>query len=334
MREIEQNHKRLLFVSDTHNRFEDILAVKKHAETNSFDAIILGGDIPGRTARSLQKILSTLLKLNTPLIIYPGSHEHQDNYKKALKKFEKNKQLIDASKYTNMIIRYGDYTLVCIPGSNAVANSDKSYQGGSFYLSEKTPRKEDREQTAIRLAEAKISKKVTFFSLKKIQSILTRTKNNPKKTIVCSHIPFLGTKKTDLDFAKFFIATEPFIINEKDMKELVKNDHLEESEDIIHEGNIFEYNLGKAIKKKKYPLKLKQKNVGSASLKKFLEQEKITKFFCGHIHEAGKRARNKKGERVKRNTPVQSLYVNNSQHVMTEITIEKGNKISYQFINI
>lgn len=325
-------HNNILIASDTHNNLEEIKQLAQLAKETPTDAIALIGDIPGYTVASFVKILKAAKKANVPVMVFAGSHENNEVYTKTLAKFKDDKLIIDGMQYKNMLLHYGEWELVLIPGSNVVSSAPTAYKGGSFYLTQKKPTKKEQAANDERLRSKKISKTVTFIVIDEIQKQLdTYSKVAASRKLALAHIPLLQKTTKGIDRAQFYVATEDFTVSKKHVKAINK---LESEEKNINKGSIMSQREAEELAKLKYPVKLMKKNVGSKLINTFLDKNKINKFICGHIHEAGMRAVDKNERKVKENTPVSEALINSGEHVATRLTFHDKGKISYEFLKL
>ncbi|MCA9477967.1 MAG: metallophosphoesterase [Nanoarchaeota archaeon] len=311
---------RFAFISDLHGK--NPIHFLKKLKSHPVDLVVLGGDIPDCTQRNLESICKKFLTLNIPIIIYPGSHENSDTYKKALSNV-KNRLLIDALKIKNRHIQFGEMDLIIIPGSDTVASGTKAFNGGNHWLFEK--REPSRLKKANqRIKEIKFAKKVNPVYVEDTKKLMSTRRSKPSSRILLTHIPFSCKTTKGLDVAHFGVAKKDFRIEKKDLKEV------HEEHQSVNKGAVFTLKSATKLKKKGYPIILRKRNVGSEYISKFLKQYKITKFICGHIHEAGKRAISKSEKPIKQKVFYKESYINSGQG-LTRITC-KNEKISYEFL--
>lgn len=195
MRNIEG--KRFAFISDLHGKdpTPHIKKIKKQA----IDLVVLGGDIPDSTQKSLTSICKKFLTLNIPVVIFPGSHENGEVYKKALSKI-KDENLIDATKVNNRRIFFGDMDLIIIPGSDVVGRGSKNYNGGSFWLREKKTPKIVKESNK-KIKEIKFARKATLVFIEDTIKLMSKKRTKPASRILLTHIPPKCKSKKGIDIA-------------------------------------------------------------------------------------------------------------------------------------
>lgn len=310
---------RFAYISDLHGKDP-----KKYIRTlykHPVDLIVLGGDIPDYTQKNFISLCKKFLRLNIPIIIFPGSHENCFMYKKALSKI-KNKLLIDATKIKNRRIQFGDVDLIIIPGSDSVSSGSKPYNGGTYYLFDKKDAAQLRRAKK-KLRDIQFAQTVSPMYLQDIRALMKHPRSTPSRRILLTHIPFRCKTKRGIDVAHFAIAQKDFTLSKKDSTmRSHKNLH-------VVKGNIFPLKQAKILKKRGYPLKLQKKNVGSLLISKFMKRYSITKFICGHIHEAGKRAISKTEKKIKPQIYYKNAFINSGEG-LTIITCKKE-RISYEF---
>ena len=119
-------------LSDTHGDIKLVRKAVDFLKKHPVDLLVLPGDIGFFTIKSYQLIINACRRLKIPLIPFPGSHENSFTWKKSLAPYKKDKNIIDGFK--NRLIRFGDYNLVMVPGSQVVSSGTKSYNGGNIWL--------------------------------------------------------------------------------------------------------------------------------------------------------------------------------------------------------
>lgn len=321
---------RIAVLSDTHG---DIKAVKKvvdYLKKHPVDLLVLPGDIGFFTIRSYERIFRLCLKLKIPFIPFPGSHENSFTWKKAIKKVN-NKLLIDG--YKNNFIKFADYNLIIFPGSEAVSSGTIPYNGGNIWMIDKKLNPSDKRKRSRRLRELKYAKKSEEVSIFEIEKELKKKKISGKKTIMFSHDPLRCKTKKGIDNAHFGVVTKEFNLRKRDGRLKVFKD-LKEDKGNFHLGGILALEAAKVFRKYKYPIKLMKKNVGSVALRKIANKYKITKSVSGHIHEAGKRAINKKENKVKQNTFSKEMFLNSGPNILTILTLNKKGEVKHKFYQI
>jgi len=254
---------------------------------------VLAGDTPGdkNQRQSLTKILKIFVKTDKKIFILPGSHEQYIPYYASLKKFKKNKMVIDCTK-TNFT-KINNRKLVFITGS------DSSGSGAGFRLLK------DRKQLQKFKAYIK-SRKYHFWAKVKPIFLSNLSKFTDKNTILISHSPAKFNTSNSIDVANFGEPKKSFILLEQH-KKLSKT-----TGGAIMQKNvtIFSLDEAKRLIKAGYPVKTKSENVGNPWLKKLIRKQKVTKLICGHIHESGGRATDLKGKPVKPNKWSKELFYN------------------------
>jgi len=258
------------------------------------DAIVLAGDIPADTkqSKSLIKILKIFSKTKKKVYILPGSHEHYKEYYSALKKFKKNKFVIDCTKTNSTIIN--SQKIVFLPGADATA------PGAGFRAIK------DRKSLKLFKRHVKQHKehfwgKITAYYISDLNKLLD------KQSILIAHFPPEFKTKSAIDLATFGTPKKPFILLERHRElnkttvGLVK---------MTPEHVVFTIDEAKRLIKAGYPVKIKGENVGNPYLKKLIKKRKVRFFICSHIHESGGRANNLKGKPVKQGKWSKELFYN------------------------
>lgn len=329
---IKQNHNTLGVISDLHNDKETLKKSIAWFSKNPVDAIILAGDTPGYTKSSFVSILKKILKLNVPIVVFPGSHENGILYKRTMKEFKGNKKIIDAFKINNRLIKYSNWELVMIPGSSSVSNAPKKFWGGTFWIFEKPITASLKKRVNHRLQSISFAREGTPVSIVDNENLLKKkSKTTGSKKIVFAHDPIKCKTRRGIDIANFGISTKKFSIKKKHLR-LKAFKEFDWAGDLDWEINtISVIDKARLLKKYLYPIKIKKTHVGDEFLNKFLRKHRITKFVCGHIHECGHRAIDKDENKVKENVPSSSLFLNSGPGTATILKIEK-NKISYKFM--
>jgi Icc-related predicted phosphoesterase len=282
-----------------HGKIGSVKKIAKKFSKKDINAVILLGDINSdkKPYQSIVTILKILSKLKKPVFVIPGSHEPVEAYKKALKKFRKNKYIFDCTLKRNRTRSLNGYELVFLPGS------DWLEEGAGFVL-------KDSRNIFKKKKAKEISKYyraiVQLFYVKDLRKLV----KHPKKTILISHIPPKFKKLTAIDvaeFGKLKSDTKKFKIKERDQKALQYVTLLWEGEikDVV-----FSLNAAKNLIKKGYPLKILHKNAGNIVLKQIIKKLKIKKQICSHIHEAGQRGCDLKGNLIKQNSWSKELFYN------------------------
>ncbi len=337
MKEIIAKKNKIGFISDLHNNIEILEKLIEWFEENPIDAIILGGDIPGYNKTSYKKILKKLLKLNIPLIIFPGSHENVLIYEKVMEEMKETKYkklIIDASKKNNRLIKYSDWEFVIIPGSKVVSNGPRKYIGGSYWLFEEKITKKMRERAKKRLREIGFSKEESLVSIQDTTKLIEKkSETKGSKKILFAHEPLNCKTKKGLDIAIFGKVKKEFKVLKKHLRlKTFKELGFEGQPELITTNNILPINEARLLKKYNYPITITRKHVGDSAINRFLKKHRITKMVCGHIHECSTRAINLKEEKIKAKNKTSQLLINSGINNATIISFEKK-KISYEFWN-
>jgi Icc-related predicted phosphoesterase len=332
MPKILQNYGALGVISDLHN---DKITLKKSIDwfkQNSLDAIILAGDTPGYTKSSFVSIIKKLLKLNIPIVIFPGSHENNIIYNQTMTQFKGNKKLIDAVNKNNRLIKYGDWELVMIPGSCSLSSAPRKFWGGTFWLFDKIITPTLRKRINNRLQSISFAREASPISIIDNYKLLEQKSiTKGSKKIVFAHDPIRCKTKNGIDIAHFGIIKKDFSINKKHLKLKAFKELDWKGDGNFKTDHITMINKALLLKKYGYPVKIKKTHVGNQFVNKFLKKYKINKFICGHIHECGMRAIDKEENKVKSNIATSSLFLNSGPKTATIIKLNK-NKIAYYFM--
>jgi len=157
--------------------------------------------------------------------------------------------------------------------------------------------------------------------------------SNPKKTILICHVPPRFYKKKSIDLAKFGRPKKSFLLKKKDLAPDIRR-HIKSPR--VEKESIFPIEKARKLIKKGYPIQIIKKNVGNIYLKKVIKKLKIKKFICGHIHEAGQRANDLKGNLIKQNKWSKELFYNAapSMRGYSGIFTIKGDKAKYKNIKV
>jgi len=258
------------------------------------DAIALVGDIGAdeKQKQSLVKIISIFAKLNKKVFVTPGNHEQLHAYYSALKKFKRNKNIVDCTK--NPLIVFGGQKFVFLPGSGTA-----HAPGAGFFLLE-------NKRRATRLRKKMKSHVQHFFNPVKLFSISDYVKYLDKDAIVITHSPTKFNTKDAIDIAVFGRPRHAFSVSKKDRK-LDKTTNMYV---FTPQNSIFPLAEAKKFIKHGYPVKISKANVGNNYYRKILKKHKVSKFICGDIHEAGGRANDWKGKQVKQGKWSKELFYN------------------------
>jgi len=282
-----------------HGKVSSVKKIIKRFKKEKVDAIILPGDINSekKAYQSILKILSSLSKLKKPVYVIPGSHEPVKAYERALNNFKKNKYIIDCTQKKNRRRKINSYELVFLPGSGWLSGE------GGFVL--KDSRKVFKKKTR-RYISKYYGVPVKLFYVKDLKKLV----KHPEKTILISHFPPKFNKPGAIDVAKFGR------LKSKKLKFKVKSPDKKELENVmllwqgLIKDTVFELHIAEKLIKKGYPLKILNKNVGSEEIKKAIKKLKIKKQICSHIHEAGQRGCDSKGNLIKQGKWSKELFYN------------------------
>jgi Icc-related predicted phosphoesterase len=257
---------------------------KAYARENA-DIIAFCGDL-GDDYAEISRVLSAA-KSRIPVIAFPGSHEPAEDYVKALKK---HARVINGLKKRRVTLKNHD--IVILPGSNVNTAS------GSFRLLE-----EKRDAQKYRVRGYRI------FVVDELRKLV----RSPAKTIVLCHDPpkCSGTKAIDVAYSG--IVTRTFILKPRHVGIFgsFMRKHLRNPLFRIHEkAAIVPEPYASKLAKLGYPVSVKYRNVGLAGLRKQLKRLRVPFFACGHIHEAGQRAVDSLGRRLKQGSWSSSVWYN------------------------
>ena len=310
VRRLEKQHNALLFVTDIHGREEDVEHIISHVQKQPVDAIILGGDIPGNTKKSFHAILRPLTKLDVPVIVLPGSHENERVYK-VVEKYD----VWDCTKKRNCLVRYGEQELIFIPGSDVLTEGSGKFEGGNYQLVCREITQAQKGQRTKLLKELQITKQVHYTQTPQLRAYVEQYSNVPgTQKLVFAHVPLQQKTKKGIDYAQFFVPKKDFDLDGSPVR-------VGQTILTLDEG----MSLDKSFVQKK------AKNVGNPGLNRFLRSLRCSKFFCGHIHEAGRRAVDKNEKKIRPGKETKELYVNSGEGVLTRIEFPSRNTVSYRF---
>ena len=268
---------------------------RKYRKEN-VDAIILNGDINSdkRPLQSMVSVFRAALKAGLPVFATPGSHEPVGDYKKAVKKFRANKNLVDCSSKWGQ--KFRGYNLVFFPGSDFVG-----WKGEHVLVETKkelSRRKRSLHEKGVHAHDH------IYIVMDEIAKLL-----KPKKTVVISHIPPRFHKPKAIDIAIFGTFVKNCKLKKKDAERLDwgVSEYRKDPE-----GKRFVFPVWEArrVIRLGYPMKIMKKNRGNAHLAGILRKYKITKFICGHFHESGQQGCDKKGNPIKPGNWSNELFFN------------------------
>jgi len=337
MVKIRRINNKIAFISDLHNNKEFLKKILPWIKNKDVDAIILGGDIPGHTTSSFLSILKQFLKLNKPIIIFPGSHENQSIYKETLAKikpFDKKKLLIDGVR--NRLIDYKGWEFIIIPGSKVVSSGPGKWFGGSYWLFENKITSSMKRRAEKKLREIGFSKKESLVSIyDTVKAIEKKSKVSGSKKILFSHEPLKNKTSNGLDLAVFGKIIKNFKIDKKHFSSREIKKLFEKFLDRTFEKDqVLTLEKTNALQKYSYPVKITKKHVGDEAINKFLKKQKITKMVCGHIHECSFRAIDFSEKKIKPNIFHKEALINSGLNNVTIISFENKsykNKVSFEF---
>ena len=304
---------KLGIITDLEGNTKNLAKILKKFKDN-IDVLVLSGDIPSSKKNSMKNILNKCLKLKIKIILIPGSHENYKMYNPI-----KNKLIIDGTKKSKIIIN--SFHFVLVPGSDSLS------KGAQYVLlNSKINLKKHLNWRKENITHF-ITTKVYPTYISKIKKLI----NNPKKTIIISHIPPKFNRKNSIDVAVFGKPIKNFTIKKQHLKNLNG-----EVEKVFKKGTIFELEVAKKLVKFGYPVKILEKNVGNKHLKKLIKDKKIKKLICGHIHESGGKANDSKGKIVPQNRFSNEFFYNigEADKGIAGIVTLKGDKAKYKKIKV
>ena len=272
---------KVAIISDAHTNNQKIInQLVTRIKKEHVDAVILNGDL-GENKTEIDFLMKATKRLNTIVFAQPGSHESIKDYKAAIKK---NKHITDCSKKQKQTFK--GYDLIFLPGS------DWSTPKGQYKIVAK--RNDKRE---------KGNKYYYISDLKKVVK-------NPPKTILFCHIPPLFKTKNAIDRATFGQVTKTVPLNLLHIQYQLIQEMFRLGYFILEKGTVFPLQTAQILKELKYPVEIKNKNVGNKHVRQILQQVNIKFFVCGHIHESAKKAHTFNEKKLKPNTWSKELFLN------------------------
>ncbi|MGM5481189.1 MAG: metallophosphoesterase family protein [Nanobdellota archaeon] len=334
----EREEPKVAIITDLHGDTETAREMKEFLQTQEIDGVVLAGDTPDNTKANFTWMIKNFRRLKVPVIVFPGSHENSFLYKEVLKGFKNDTNVIDGMKQENWRVRIKGYELLLIPGSDTVARGTTRKNGGNMWLvtDKETPQLKVQLTKKIKKVEIATKAEPVFFD--NVKKVVSKKTNIPRtRQIVISHIPLQCTKKNSIDVARFGKAQQEFTLKKKDFtkKELALLS-TSRTETNFSETSVLPLKEARIIHKKGYPIRLHNKNVGSKAIRKLLNKHNITKFICGHIHEAGPKAIDKKERKLKKSWN-KEFFANNgpgNEGNLTLLTLRKDGKVKHEFVNV
>lgn len=322
-------------ISDLHGEQEACRAIVDKLKETSLQAVVLAGDIAKPGKGSLRWVLKRLLKLDVPLIAFGGSHENGAIYDTVMQEFKDSPLLINAMKTRNQRIKIAGFELLIIPGCEVVSSGSKPYNGGSMWLTEEKKTKKNKQEMDKRIQDLRFSRKAHPVYMQDIKRLFERSTSKPSRIIAIAHNPIRCRTRRGIDAARFGKPKSPFMIQKKHLRLKAFKKLGLRNEAMYSMRSVVPLEYGQLLKRYKYPMAIKRANVGSVAINKLLRKHRVTKFVCGHIHEAGPRAIDKQEQIVKQQTPSSKLYINSGQGelgIATLLTLHKNGKVSHQFL--
>lgn len=280
---------KLGIISDLHGSLKNARKAAAFFRRSDADAVVLAGDIAPfeKQKQSLVKILGLFSKIKRRVFVMPGSHEQYAAYYSALKKFRKNKNIVDCTKMH--FVKIHNQKIVFIPGA------DSTPPGAGFRLL--------RDRKLLQRLKRRIKENKKHFWGKVAPILLSDlAKYLDKNTIVISHVPPKFRCPQAIDLAKYGAPKRPFVLIERKRKT--------KTAVLINKYTVFTLDETSKLLPKGLPIKLVTENAGNTWLKKLIRKKKISKLICGHIHESGGRATDSKGKPVKPNQWSKELFYN------------------------
>lgn len=331
----ENDEPRVAVVTDLHGDVESVGRMVAYLDKYPVDLVVLNGDIPDFTATNLRKILQMFLKLDVHVVFFGGSHENSVLIEKALAPI-KDKNLIDANTISKRIVELGKYKLFMIPGSDTISSGSRKFNGGNMWLVNKRNKK-DLVGMNKRIEEIGFSRFAAPVYLSDTEKQLDKHKGNGQYKIVFGHVPARCKTKRGIDAARFGQVSEPFQLQKKHLKLKKFKELCLGAEKTYMYKSITMLERAQLFKQYGYPISIIEKNVGSKEIRKLLNKHHITKYLCGHIHEAGPRCIDKKERKVKQNTAAKELFINNGPghdgHLSILTLCDKG-FVKYKHVSI
>ena len=299
--------KKISVMTCIHASVRNAARFLKIFKKENIDLIILNGDL-GDNYKEIKSILNLFKKINIKTLVIPGSHEPYKDYYKAIKTIKSNKNIIDCSNIKNIIT--DNYNLILFPGSDAI------YHTGGFPIANDAKHKKKREITLKKY----IKKRFKTVILNDLKKFVKKDKEN----ILIMHIPPKFKGFYSIDVANFGTVTKNCLFKIKNKIRL------------LEKTDIFPLKMALKMKSKGLPIKILTKNVGNEYLKRLIKQLKIKKFVCGHIHEAGGRAVNLSGRKLKQYKWGKELFYNTGsvKEGMCGIVYLKNNLAKFKNLRI
>ena len=284
------------FLVCAHGNLRTVQKLCKVYVRNKVDAIVLNGDLNNdeQPKKSMFCVLTVLARTKLPVYVMPGSHEPVNDYGFVLKKLKKYKNLIDCTQKQLFTVHGID--LVFLPGSDWLGG-----QGGFQILSTK----KDVSARVQQLKRAGVVRALQFFFMNQ----LLKKVRNPQKTLVISHVPPKFTTPAAIDVAEYCVNYKAFFLQPRHAFKMgVLPQHWKA--DPFAKSHLFTRNQYVLLKNWGYPVKLRRENRGNSELAKLLKKYKIKHFVCGHFHESGHKACDRKGKLLEPNTWHKELFYN------------------------
>ncbi|MFP4118973.1 MAG: metallophosphoesterase [Candidatus Woesearchaeota archaeon] len=334
----QREEPKIAVITDLHGDRETAREMKEFLQTQDVDIIVLAGDTPDNTKATFTWMIKNFRRVSVPVIVFPGSHENSFLYKEVLKGFKDDKNVIDGRKQENWRVRIDGYELLLIPGSDTVARGTNRKNGGNMWLVTDKETPQLKAQLTKKIQRVEIATKAEPVFIEDVKRAFSRKTKVPRtKQIVISHIPLRCAKKNSIDVARFGKAKQEFKLKKKDFtKKELELLSASKTETVFSENSVLPLKMAKIVHNKGYPLKLHNKNVGSKAIRKLLNKHNITKFICGHIHEAGPKAIDKKERKLKKQWN-KEFYANNgpgNEGNLTLLTLRKDGKVKHEFVNV
>ena len=314
---------KLGIITCLHGNLKAAKALAKFYSKSDVDAIIFNGDTnKDGDENSIYMVLKHFKKIKKPTYITPGSHETYSGYKNSFKKI-KNNYIKDCTLSKNRKIKLKGYHLVFLPGSDV-----KVYDAGFQLIGSKSHWLKRLKRLTKKYGNP-YEGIIDFFHIDEIKKYVT----DPNKTVLICHVPPRFFKKNSIDVAKFGRPKRSFNLKTKDVAKKLR---IRIKSTKIDKDSIFIIKKARKLIKKGYPIEVVTKNVGNIYLKRIIKKLKIKKFICGHIHEAGQKANDLKGNLIKQNIWSKELFHNAapSKDGYSGIFTICGDKAKYKNIKV
>lgn len=341
MRTIETSRERpvIAVITDLHGSKDAARRMEEHLQEKAIDAIVLAGDTPDNTKENLRWMLQRFKKTEVPIIIFPGSHENSFTYKQVLQKFRQDNTIIDGMRTQNRRVRIEGFELLLIPGSSVVSSGSKPYNGGNMWLVDEKKNPRTKALMTRRIKRLQFAKKAEPFFMEDVRKLISaRTKIPRTRQIAIAHEPLRCRTKRGIDTAHFGRSLDEFTISAKQLKKMKsKQTKISNIEREFSKSSVLPFKDAKLLQDHGYPIECLRKNVGSKAIQQALKKHNITKFLCGHLHEAGPKAIDKRERKIREKTWNKVFYANSGpayEGNLTLLTLRKDGAVKHEFVNV